>query len=123
MIHLDTCDLIRSLVPGSKEDAELRKWIRAGEVLAISTAAWAEFLCGPVEPEEADLAARVVKQRLPFGSDAAQLAATLFNAGGRRRGSLLDCMIAAVAILAGARFATRNKTDFRRFEEHGLRMV
>ena len=49
--------------------------------------------------------------------------ADLFNLGGRRRGSLLDCMIAAVAVCADAALATTNPGDFRRFQTAGLRVV
>ena len=85
--------------------------------------AWTEFLCGPLNSAEAMLAARIIEKRLPFGSDEAGIAATLFNRSGRRRGSLVDCMIAATAICAEAPLATANLTDFRRFKVDGLRLA
>ena len=45
MIHLDTSFLIRGLVPGTTQDQALRNWLRRGDALAMSTVAWAEFLC------------------------------------------------------------------------------
>lgn len=120
MIHLDTSFLIRALNVGTPEDRKLREWISAGETLSMSTVAWAEFLCGPLAQSEIELAAQVVGQQSVFTPDHAAIAAQLFNKSGRRRGSLLDCMIAAPALADGASIATRNVADFRRFEDSGL---
>ena len=123
MIHLDTSFLIRALNVGTPEDRKLRAWIGAGETLSMSTVAWAEFLCGPLEESEITLAAQIVGQQSAFTPDHATLAARLFNESGRRRGSLLDCMIAATALTNGSPIATKNVADFRRFEDFGLKVV
>lgn len=123
MIHLDTSFLIRALVSGSRQDTTLRRWLRAGERLAVSTIAWAEFLCGPVAPLEVELATRLVPERVPFAEVDAFVAARLFNETGRRRGSLTDCMIAASALRLKASVATHNPHDFRRFEAAGLTVL
>lgn len=123
MIHLDTSFLIRALVSGSPQDGQLRIWLSAEEPLGVSTIAWAELLCGPLEPASLDLVSHVVGERVPFGEDEAALAARLFNQSGRRRGSLADCMIAATAICAGVPLATANPKDFRRFETGGLTLT
>jgi predicted nucleic acid-binding protein len=54
---------------------------------------------------------------------AAERSAQLFNATGRRRGSLLNCLVAAAAIEAGAALATENPRDFERFESAGLTLA
>ena len=123
MICLDTSFLIRALVSGSRQDRRLRQWLGAGEQLSISAVGWAEFLCGPVEPGHADLAARIVTQRLPFDEQDGALAARLFNEAGRRHGSLTDCMIAATVIRSDASLATANAGDFQRFSAAGLKTV
>lgn len=123
MTHLDTSFLIRVLVRDSPQDVALREWLRVGERVAISVIAWTEFLCGPIRAHEVDLAARVVAERVPFTEENAALAARLFNESGRRRGSLMDCMIAATALRGGALIATNNASDFRRFERAGLRLA
>ena len=123
MIHLDTSFLIRALNVGTPEDRKLREWIGVGETLSMSAVAWAEFLCGPLDPSEIELAARIVEQQSAFTPDHAAIAAQLFNKSGRRRGSLLDCMIAAAALADGATIATRNVADFRRFEDSGLKVA
>ena len=89
----------------------------------MSTIAWAEFLCGPVETHHLGLAARVVSQRLAFEEADATFAAQLFNQSGRRRGSLAECMIAATALRHEATLATNNPLHFKRFEKAGLSVI
>ncbi len=123
MIQLDTSFLIRALVRGSGEDRRLRTWLTDAAPLTISAIAWTEFLCGPLEPDTAELASRMAGDHVPFTSEDAVLAAHLFNLSGRRRGTLVDCMVAATAIRGNAELATANPADFRRFEKAGLRIA
>ena len=123
MIHLDTGFLIRALVRGSPEDARLREWIRANEPLGMSAIAWAEFLCGPVDETVLSLASAVVARRFQFTEEMATMAARLFNGSGRRRGTMIDCMIAATALAEEAAVATSNPGDFSRFEAFGLALA
>lgn len=122
-IHLDTSFLIRSLRQGSPEDLRLRKWLRAGQPPAMSTIAWAEFLCGPLSPEATPLAAEIVTELVAFGENEAEVTSMLFNQSGRRRGSMVDAMIAATALSQDAVLATSNVRDFKRFEALGLRLA
>jgi predicted nucleic acid-binding protein len=123
MIHLDTSFLIRGLVHGSAEDRALRKWLRDGERLGMSAVAWTELLCGPLAASHLDLATHVVSERVPFLEEDAVVSARLFNESGRRRGSLMGCMIAASALRAGEPLATANVSDFRRFTTQGLAIL
>jgi predicted nucleic acid-binding protein len=70
-----------------------------------------------------ELAGRIVTERVPLLEEDSAIAAKLFNAGGRRRSSLPDCLIAATAIRIGATLATTDLSDFRRFESSGLRLA
>jgi predicted nucleic acid-binding protein len=123
VIRLDTSFLIHALAPGSSADKQLREWLAVREPVAISAVGWAEFLCGPLRSADVTLAARILGEPVPCAAADSVLCADLFNLGGRRRGSLLDCMIAAVAVRADALLATTNPGDFRRFETAGLRVV
>ena len=123
MIHIDTSFMIRALEPDSEADRKLRVWLHRYEPLAMSAIAWAEFLCGPIEPAQIELTARIVPSRVPFEEDDARIAAGLFNASGRRRGSLTDCMIAASAVRMNAKLATVNRADFQRFADSGLELA
>ncbi|MGH7894509.1 MAG: PIN domain-containing protein [Candidatus Binatia bacterium] len=70
MIHLDTSFLIHALVPSSRADKRLRKWLRDGDDLAISAVAWAEFLCGPVGTTEVDIVSAMLQEITPYtGAD------------------------------------------------------
>jgi predicted nucleic acid-binding protein len=123
MIHLDTNYLIFLLIPGSAEDRRVRGLRAAGEPINISTTAWAEFLCGPVSPADVQLARALVPSPEPVTADDATRAAALFNATGRRRNSLADCLIAATCLRLDATLATNNLSDFRPFQPHGLRLL
>ncbi len=120
IIHLDTSFLIRALSPNSSEDKQLRRWMAEGTALGMSAIGWTEFLCGPLNQRQLALAAAIVGDPEPFVAEDSSKTAELFNLSGRRRGSLIDCMIAAIAIRTGASLATANRSDFRRFS--GLRL-
>lgn len=122
-VHLDTSFLIRALIANSAENQKIRDWLASGDTVVVSAVAWAEFLCGPLTDNELRLAARIVGTPLDFTPEHATVAAGLFNTSGRRRGTMMDCMIAAVALGDGSQFATANDDDFRRFAEQGLRLA
>ena len=86
-----------------------------GVRLGMSAIGWTEFLCGPLDQRQLALAAAIVGEPEPFLSEDSSKTAELFNRSGRRRGSLIDCMIAAIAIRVGASLATANPSDFRCF--------
>lgn len=120
VIHLDTSFLIGALIAESPEDALLRRWFRSGKTVRLSSIVWAEFLCGPVPDIAAEEAAELFGEPVAFDGISATLAAQLFNTSGRRRGSMIDCMIAAIALNDEATLATRNVADFKRFASAGL---
>lgn len=122
-VHLDTCFLIRALVPGSDEDKGLRDWLARRVPIAISSVAWAEFLCGPLRQEDRVVARRLVGSPVAFSDSDADIAARFFNRGGRRRGSFVDCLIAAAAAREHAALATGNPDDFHAFVEAGLELA
>lgn len=97
--------------------------MQGGEVIAMCTVAWSEFLCGPLLPGDLERARTFVTHLEPFTSDDAVMAAGLFNETGRRQRSHSDCMIAACAVRRRALLATSNRVDFRRFEKFGLRLA
>lgn len=120
MVHLDTNFLIQILVAGSASHAQFSAWLSVQEVVNVSTIAWAEFLCGPMDATGEALAKQIFPQPEPFLSTDAALAARLFNQSGRRSRSLPDSMIAAVAMRCGAKLATLNAVDFQPLTTQGL---
>ena len=119
--YIDTSFLIRALVAGTTADRRLRRWITANEPLAMSAVAWAEFLCGPLEAADAAIASAIVGEATPLTAEQAATAAALFNASGRRRGTFIDCLVAAAAVDADAALATANPDDFARMP--GVRLA
>jgi predicted nucleic acid-binding protein len=124
VICLDTNYLVRGLVKGAKESAELTEWYQSGEVLLSAAPAWYEFLCGPITgPQISAIRGSLSGGISAFEEVQATEAARLFNATGRIRRLRVDAMIAATAIVASARLATSNTEDFRPFVPHGLKLV
>lgn len=120
MIHFDTNFLIQATRDGSPAHNKFREWFAANESFGVSTVAWAEFLCGPLDATAEALARGIFPTPEMFTEADAVLAARLFNQTGRRSRSLADCMIAAVAIRCGAKVATINAADFQPFAQRGL---
>ena len=123
MIHFDTNFLIQATVAGSQPHIQFTAWASAQENFNVSSIAWAEFLCGPMDATAEALTRQIFPNPEPFLPADATLAATLFNQTGRRSRSLADCMIAAVAIRCGAKLATINISDFQPFIPHGLNLA
>ncbi len=122
-IHLDTSFLIRAGRPDDAAARDLRSWLQARRLIAISSLAWGEYLCGPVSAAEEAAARLITPHVLPLRLEEAVESARLFNLAGRRRNSFADCVIAATALLAGAELATANPADFQRFEVAGLTLA
>lgn len=123
MIHLDTNLLVELVTIGSAGGQAVRGWLLQGEKVGASAIAWSEFCNGPLSKDQKDAAFAVLNGNIAdFTWREGEEAARLFNLGGRRRGSHADCMIAAAAMAAGARLATRNGADFSRFALQGLHL-
>lgn len=122
-VHLDASFLIRALVAGSDESERLRGWLQDRRRVALSAFTWGEFLCGPLDEDAEAIARRIASKHVPVTTEVATRAASLFNHGGRRRGSFADCIIAGTAIDSGAELATSNVGDFERFVDAGLTLA
>jgi predicted nucleic acid-binding protein len=123
VICLDTNYLIRCLEDSSEEAGRITDWYRSGERLITPVPAWYEFLCGPITMEREEIVRAFLAEVIPFTEAEAREAAHLFNAAGRKRSLRVDAMIAATAIVAGARLATGNRGDFAPFLPLGLELV
>ena len=124
MIYVDTNYLIRGLMKGSKEAAELTLWYQSGDLIFSPAPAWFEFLCGPVTIPQVNIIRAFLSGGIsPFEEPQAAEAAHLYNAIGRVRQFRIDAMIAGSAISAGAPLATSNTQDFGRFVPYGLTLI
>jgi predicted nucleic acid-binding protein len=124
MVHLDTNCLVDIHSPKSRVRFWLREKLRLGERVSCSVLAWAEYLCGPLSREERELSWQLIEgSPAKLDGFVAELGAQFFNATGRRRGSLADCLIAATAVSHNAVFMTLNERDFLAFESLGLKLT
>lgn len=128
VVHLDTNVLIGALRPGSPADRALRDRLDAGDTIGISAMAWAEFCCGAdaggVRPALRALARDLVGEPVPLDASAAELAAAWYNTHmGRKRGTLGDCLVAAVAHGQSATILTADTSHFGPLADAGVRVV
>ncbi len=112
------------LVAGSSEARDVQSWVAEQEPLCTSSVCWYEFVTGPVDERGIRIVQSVIHNRIvPFSAEQAAVSARLFNATGRMRRTRIDAMIAAASIDTGSTLATRNRSDFKIFGEHGLRLL
>lgn len=128
LVHLDTNVLIAIATGDARPLAPLLAKLSNGAKAETSTLAWFEFLCGspgfPLTEEEIERPYAVIEGRvIEDDQTVAAVAARLFNQAGRRKGSQIDCVIAACAITHDAALYSLNQSDFQRFEAFGLRLM
>lgn len=124
LVHLDTNYLIAYAGESSADVvACVEGWIVKDQKFCCSAMAWAEFLCGPVLPEEIAAMETLLHSVLPVTPELAAEGARLFRETGRRSRSLPDCIIAATAMAVRQPLATLNRDDFAPFLPHGLELV
>ncbi|MBF8288776.1 MAG: Ribonuclease VapC, partial [Candidatus Rokubacteria bacterium] len=113
MIHLDTSVLVVALSGPKSVAGTLRQVIEQGERIALSAIVLYEWLRGPRLREEltAQEALFPTESSVPFGPEAATLAAELYRALRRSRSRELDLAIAACALVHGAALWTLNPRD------------
>jgi predicted nucleic acid-binding protein len=123
MIHLDTGTAIHATRSGSPSAQAVQRWLIDGTQLAMSSIAWGELVCGPLRPLEEAFLRAAVSELFPVDAADAELAAQLFDNTGRRRGSFMDCVIAATAIRRNESLATTNVVDFEQMRPLGLDLI
>ncbi|GAB4165415.1 MAG: hypothetical protein Fur0032_02120 [Terrimicrobiaceae bacterium] len=124
VIHLDTnCMISYAGEVSESVVARVEEWIMEDRKLCCSAMAWAEFLCGPILPEEVSDMEALLNQVAPVTPFLALEGARLFKETRRRSRSLADCLIAATAIAAHAPLASNNRDNFAPFVPHGLELL
>ena len=114
MIHLDTSVLVDALTGPRRSASRLRAFLEDGERIVFSTIVLYEWLRGPRRQEElvAQEALLPREGAIAFGGAEASLAAQLYRSVRRARGREIDLIVAACAIVHGARFWTLDPDDF-----------
>jgi predicted nucleic acid-binding protein len=123
MIHVDTNLLIASIDPSHEHARVWTRLVMVDEPIAASAVAWTEFRSYSISSNQL----LAVEQLLLGGIVAyerahADLAGELFRKTKTKRKNRLDSMIAATAILAGAKLATLDQRDFQPLVSLGLEL-
>jgi predicted nucleic acid-binding protein len=114
-IHLDTSSLVDALASPRRSLDTLLELTEAGHRLALSTIVLYEWLRGPRTHEELTVQESLFprERAVPFGPEAAAVAARLYGQVRRPRGREIDLAIAACALHDGGALWTLNRADFR----------
>ncbi len=123
LIALDANYLIAAVSSNPTVTRQLERWVGKGIAVQMSSIAWSEYLCGPLDEADVAKAKRILSGIEAFTDEDAELAGDLFNHTGRRTRSHIDCMIAAHAIRRNALLATLNFRAFAGFERFQLKLV
>ena len=123
MIHVDTNLLIASIDPSHENARVWTRLVMVDEPIAASAVAWTELRSYSISSNQL----LALEQLLLGGIVAyerahADLAGELFRNTKTKRKNRLDSMIAATAILAGAKLATADQKDFQPFVSLGLEL-
>jgi predicted nucleic acid-binding protein len=123
IVHIDTSALIDALTGPRRSLPRLTSLVAEGHRVAISTLVLFEWLRGPrvraeVAAQEALLPG---DEAVPFSSEDARAAASLYLKLSRPRGREIDLAIAACALGQGAALWTLNPAEFE--DVPGLRLV
>lgn len=96
---LDTNALIALSDPQHKMFQTIEASLRRGARASTCSVVWQEYVREPLLDQDRARALRVIESRMiALERRNAEMAAELYNATGRRRGSTADCLIASVAI-------------------------
>ncbi len=113
MIHLDTSALVDAIIEPAHL-ATVEHLVTLGEPLRLSAVVLYEWLRGPRTAAELTIQERLfpAARIVPFGDVEARQAALLYRVVRGARGREIDLMIAATALVHGARLWTLNRKDF-----------
>ena len=123
MIFIDTSALVDSLTGERRSGPKLRRFIDAGEPIAVSAVVLYEWLRGPRTDDELLEQEEIFPRdrSIPFGAAEATRAADLFKRVPRARTKEIDLAIAATALVRDASLWTLNRVDFE--DIPGLKLV
>ncbi len=118
---LDTNALIALSDPHHEMFQAIEASLRRGARASTCSVVWHEYVRGPLLDKDRARALRVIESRMiALERRNAEMAAELYNATGRRRGSTADCLLASVAINTKAELMTLKISDFELFVPYGL---
>jgi len=123
VIFIDTSALVDSLTGERRSGPKLRRFIDAGEPIAVSAVVLYEWLRGPRTDDELLEQEEIFPRdrSIPFGAAEARRAADLFKRVPRARTKEIDLAIAATALVRDASLWTLNRVDFE--DIPGLKLV